>query len=257
LAVGPASEDGVVLSLAAAVDGWLGASAGVDETDGIGGGGTAATAPVAPASGLGVEGIGGVELDALVLASALDDGCTSAEGAMLVPAEPCVFASTPEVAADERDADARVERLEVLVLALLFDAVFAVGVVFTGGAMSAVGVDSVAALRLGACEVATLLSASVAAVLATGGAESLVAGPRASATTACRVAGDAVFGVSLRLWLSTSAPPITVAVMTPNAIPKWFMEPPGSVHFVDAGWARSRPVKLRLGTENPTPLTRR
>ena len=248
-----------MLSLAAAVDGWLaGASAGVDETDGIGGGGTAATAPVAPASGLGVEGIGGVELDALVLASALDDGCTSTEGAMLVTAEPCVFASTPEVAADERDADARVERLEVLVLALLFDAVFAVGVVFTGGAMSAVGVDSVAALRLGACEVATLLSASVAAVLATGGAESLVAGPRATATTACRVAGVVVvFGVSLRLWLSTSAPPITVAVMTPNAIPKWFMEPPGSVHFVDAGWARSRPVKLRLGTENPTPLTRR
>jgi len=190
-----------VLSLAVAVDGWLaGASAGVDDTVGIGGSGTAAIAPVELASGLGVEGIEGVEIDALVLASGLDDGVTSGEGAMLVAAEPCVSLSALEAVGEERDADARAERLEVLLLALLFDAVFVAGAVFTGGVISAAGAGSAAALRLGACDAVLLLSASVAALLATAGAEALGAGLRASATTACRAAGvAAVFGVSLRL----------------------------------------------------------
>jgi len=201
LAVEPASEDGVVLSLAAAVGGWLaGASAGVDDTVGIGGSGTAATEPVALASGLAVEGIDGVELDALGLAAGLHGHATSGEGAMLVPEEPCVSLSTLEAADDEREADARAERLEVLLLALLFDAVFVAGALFTGGGMSAAGADSVAALRLGACEAVALLSVSVAMVFATAGAEAPGAGLRASATTACRVAGVvAVFGVSSRL----------------------------------------------------------
>jgi hypothetical protein len=210
LAVEPVSEGGVVLSLAAAVDGWLaGASGGVDDTVGIGGSGMAATAPVELASGLGVEGIEGVDIDALVLASGLGDGCAVGEGAMLVPTEPCVSVSALEVAGDERDADARVERLEVLLLALLFDAVFVAGALFTGGVVSAAGVDrvaslrvgadAIASLRVGACGAVVLLSTSVAVVFATAGPEALGAGLRASATTACRVADDAVFGVSLRL----------------------------------------------------------
>jgi len=209
LAVEPVSEDGVVLSLAAAVDGWLGCdSAGVDDTAGIGGIGTAATAPVELASGPGVDGIEGVEIDALVLASGLGDGCGVEEGAMLVPTEPCVSVSALEVAGDERDADARVERLDVLVLALLFDAVFVAGVVFTAGVVSTtgagaaaslrVGAGAAASLRVGACDAVVLVSVSVAVVFATAGAEALGAGLRASATTACR-AGAAVFGVSLRL----------------------------------------------------------
>ncbi len=199
-----------MLSFAAAVDGWLaGVSAGVDDTVGIGGSGTAATAPVELTSGLGVEGIEGVELDAVVLASGLEDGVTSGEGAMLVPAEPCASLSTLEAAGDERDADARVERLEVLLLALLFDAVFVAGALFTGGVVSAagadtvasvrVGADAVASLRVGACDAVVLVSVSVAVVFATAGAEALGAGLRAFATTACRVADAVVFGVSLRL----------------------------------------------------------
>jgi hypothetical protein len=220
LALEPPSGDGVVLSFAAAVDGWLaGVSAGVDDTVGIGGSGTAATAPVELTSGLGVEGIEGVELDAVVLASGLEDGVTSGEGAMLVPAEPCASLSTLEAAGDERDADARVERLEVLLLALLFDAVFVAGALFTGGVVSAagadtvasvrvgadavasvrVGADAVASLRVGACDAVVLVSVSVAVVFATAGAEALGAGLRAFATTACRVADAVVFGVSLRL----------------------------------------------------------
>jgi hypothetical protein len=201
LAVEPVSEDGVVLSFAAAVDGWLGwVSAGVDDTVGIGGSGTAATEPVAPASGLVVEGIEGVELDAPGLTSGFDADATSGEGTMLVPAEPCVSLSTLEAAGDVRDADARVERLEVLLLALLFDAVFVAGALFTGGVISAAGADAVASLRVGACDAVALLSVSVAMVFATAGAEAPGAGLRASATTACRVAGIvAVFGVSLRL----------------------------------------------------------
>jgi len=200
LAVEPVSEDGVVLSLAAAVDGWLGCdSAGVDDTAGIGGIGTAATAPVELASGLGVDGVEGVEIDALVLASALGDGCGVEEGAMLVPAERCASVSALAAAGDERDADARVERLELLLLALLFDAVFVAGVVFTAGVVSTTGAGAVASLRVGACDAVVLVSVSVAVVFATAGAETLGAGLRASATTACRLADAAVFGVSLRL----------------------------------------------------------
>jgi len=200
LAVEPVSEDGVVLSLAAAVDGWLGCvSAGVDDTVGIGGSGTAATAPVELASGLGVDGVEGVELDTLALASGLGDGCGVEEGAMLVPTEPCVSVSALEVAGDERDADARVERPDVLVLALLFDAVFVAGVVFTAGVVSTTGAGAVASLRVGACDAVVLVSVSVAVVFATAGAEAFGAGLRASATTACRLGDTAVFGVSLRL----------------------------------------------------------
>lgn len=209
---------GVELSLAVAAVGSLAGVSAVEELAVLGPCvcGTGATGAVVFGPELGVEG---TELAA---------GSGFEGGVLLVLAakESCFSASTLAFAEAERDAGSRLERLEVLLFEALLDGAFAAVALFAGG-------GAVAALRLGACTVsasATETAASRALVVASPaeGGEVFGAGLPALATVEeCVAIGRAAFSEPLRLWSISRAPPITVAVMAPNAIPKCFMASPG------------------------------
>lgn len=200
-------------------------------------GGTEATDPAAFASELGVEGT--------EAAGSAFEGCVLL---VLAATESCFCASTLVFAEAGREADSRLERLEVLPLAAVLEAVFAAVVLFAGGG------DALAALRLGACWVVASASATVTAfsralvvAWAASGAEVFGAELLAFATVEDGAPiGRTVFSEPLRLWSISSAPPITVAVMAANAIPKWFMDSPGI--FVDTTGTGRSPTGCRPGT---------
>lgn len=154
-------------------------------------GGTEAVAPVAFASELGVEGI------ELAAGSAFEGGVLL----VLAATESCFCASTLAFAEAEREADSRLERLEVPPLAAVLEAVFAAVVLFAGGG------DALAALRLGTCRVARSASATDTAfsrapvvVWAASGAEAFGTELLAFATVEdCAPIGRAVFSEPLRL----------------------------------------------------------
>jgi hypothetical protein len=197
LTVELASAAGVEPSLAVADGGWLaGVSTGAGVALGSWVDGTVATAPVVFASEFGVVGTElGVVGNELGAGSALEVGVLLVElGVLLEATEPCVSALTLAVAGAEREADTRLERLEVLLLAPALDGVFAAFV------LSSAGGGAVTALRLGACWVVAPASASVAAVSATAGVEAFGPERLAFATIEGRVAdGGAAFFESLRL----------------------------------------------------------
>jgi hypothetical protein len=84
---------------------------------------------------------------------------------------------------------------------------FAGAVAGEDGSIGALGVASLPAC---ASVVAELASALVSATLCVVGA------------TAALCAGFAAAGCEPTTWSNTTAPPIAIAVMAPNAIPKWF-----------------------------------
>jgi hypothetical protein len=77
---------------------------------------------------------------------------------------------------------------------------------------------------------ATLVDASCGLVAAAGatsaGPEVLGTVPESTLLAVCAAGAGTLISLSLTLWSNSSAPAITEAVMTPKAIPKWFMGSP-------------------------------
>jgi hypothetical protein len=171
-----------------------------------------------------------VSLLVALLGSLLDgvDGAVATEGADSVAALGIEGADSVLDGAVVLVLD--VTELWVVVLALAADGVAtgagALGVRFVERLELVLGAGLVAGAALGAGVTAAVASAtatglSVAGPTSAGAGASIEGAPPASATLAGCVAGSGTFtSLSLRLWSNSSAPPITDAVMMPNAKPK-------------------------------------
>ena len=165
-------------------------------------------------AGLGVEavvgGAGGAdatELSALALgAEAVELGAGSLfNGAgVLIAAELWVDDFGLAAGEVERGAEATVERLELVLAEVFGEAVATLAGSFALGATSA---------TLGLSFVSVVVAATSAGAVALGSA---LPGVTLAVAAGC---GTAI-SLSLRLWLTSIAPPSTEATMTPNAIPK-------------------------------------